>query len=364
MERRRARRHYGAPAFRPAAPAGSRVSVYSIAMRFVSVLLLSLSLVSQSFATPQPVTLFLAKYMHFSRSELQALEEGKVVAKSINTDLTRELAFIGVTHVNAKPSSLITQFRDIETFKKAEAVLKVKKLSDPPAREDFDGLKIETDDIKAIKKCKPGKCGLKLSADMISDLQNAMDQGKGIQSVYQDVLYSYVQAYTSRGNTALCEYNDEKKVVSLLEEFKGILSNSSYLKDEHPELYDHLRNDKPLDRTEKFIYWSKETLGFRPVVSMTEVTIYTATPQNVVIISKQIYANHYMDGSLAITLVMADQDLEHPGFYMMYVNRSRTDMLGGLLGGLKRSIAKSRSTSALKENLQLIKQRLEESEDK
>jgi hypothetical protein len=325
--------------------------------------MLVLALASLCLATPDGVTFFLGKYMRFNSSELKALDEGKVVAKAMDTDLTRELAFIGVTHVNAKASSLISQFRDIETFKKGEAVLKVKKLSDPPTREDFNSLKLETDDIKAIKKCKPGKCDLKLSADMIANLQNAIDHGKPVQSVYQDVLYSYVQSYLSRGNAALCEYNDEKKLVSLLQEFKGILSNSLYLKDEHPELYNHLENEKPLNDSETFIYWSKETLGFRPVVTMTEVTIYKATPQNVVITSKQIYANHYMDGSLATTVVMADQSLDQPGFYMMYINRSRTDMLGGLLGGLKRSIARSRSTSALKENLQLIKHRLEENED-
>jgi len=312
------------------------------------------------FAIPYGVTLFLAKYMHFTRSDLTALEQGKIIAKPIDTNLTRELAFIGVTHVDAKASDLMTQFRDIETFKKGEAVLKVKKLSDPPVREDFNSMKLEPDDIKALKKCKPAKCDLKLSADMIATLQNAISRGKSIESVYQDLMFSYVQSYRSKGNSALCEYNDEKKMVSLFEEFKGILSNSTYLKDSHPNLYSHLEKEIPLTGSEKFVYWSKETLGFRPVVTMTEVTIYRASAQTAVITSKQIYANHYMDGSLGVTLVMADENIEKPGFYMIYINRSRTDMLGGLLAGLKRSIAKSRSTSALKENLQLIKQRLEE----
>ena len=326
------------------------------ALAFLIVLVVATS----ASATPDTVTRFLTKYMHFNRTELSSLNQGKVVAKPLDTNLTRELAFIGVTHVKASASSLIAAFRNIETFKKAEAVLKVKKLSDPPVREDFNALKLEQEDLKALKKCKPGKCDLKLSAAMITNLRDAVDHGKSVQSVYQDVLYSYVQSYLTHGNSALCEYNDEKKIVRMFDEFKGILANSPYLKDTDAELYNHLENEKPFSAAEKFIYWSKETLGFRPVISVTEVTIHHASPQTALIVSKQIYANHYMDGSMAITLLMADQSIDQPGFHMIYINRSRTDMLGGILGGLKRSIAKSRSTSALKQNLTLIKQRLEE----
>jgi hypothetical protein len=316
------------------------------------------------FAMPYAVTLFLAKYMHFNANDLSDVEDGNVVAKPIDTDVKRELAFIGATHVDASPSTLIAQFRDIENFKKADEVLKVKKMSTPPVRKDFSELTLEPNDIKDLKKCKPGKCDLKLSAAMITNLQKALKRGKAIDSVYRDLLFEYVQNYLATGNAALCEYNDEKKIVNLKDEFEGILSNSVYLKEYYPALYEHLEKQKPLPGAEKFIYWSKETLGFRPVITITEVTIYQ-TPKDSVIISKQIYANHYMDGSMAITLIMPDQktDPGQPGFYMMYINRSRTDMLGGLLAGLKRSIAKSRSTSALKENLALIKKRLKENTD-
>ena len=139
---------------------------------------------------------------------------------------------------------------------------------------------------------------------------------------------------------------------------------SPYLKEEIPEFYEYLNTEKkPAGPVETFIYWSKESLGFRPVITMTQVSIFQPAPNQAVIASKQIYANHYMNGSLALTLLLSeDTDLKKPGFYMMYINRSRTDMLGGLLAGLKRSVAKSRSTAALKENLGLIKKRLEESE--
>jgi hypothetical protein len=234
-------------------------------------------------------------------------------------------------------------------------------LKNPPVREDFNPMKLEPDDIKALKKCKPGKCDLKLSAEMIRSLQAPANRGKSIDTIYQDILFHYVQSYLAKGNAGLCEYDDEKKTVRVLDEFNGILAASPYLKEGIPAFYEYLSSEKdPPKPVETFIYWSKETLGFRPVITMTQVSIYKPSPKEAVISSKQIYANHYMNGSLALTLLVPENgDLDKPGFYMMYINRSRTDMLGGLLAGFKRSVAKSRSIAALKENLGLIKKRME-----
>jgi len=196
---------------------------------------------------------------------------------------------------------------------------------------------------------------------MIKSLQAALFRGKSVDTIYQDLLFTYVQSYLAKGNAALYQYNDEKKVVRVLDEFKGILAGSIYLKDRYPELFDYLDQEKSPPGIESFIYWSKETLGFRPVITITHVSILKFPPSNVVISSKQIYANHYMNASLSNTVLVSDhEDFEKPGFHMMYINRSRTDMLGGLFAGLKRSIAKSRSITALKENILLTKKRTEE----
>ena len=314
-------------------------------------------------ALPDPLTRFLAKYMHFSRSELLAVQRGEVVAKPLDTNVKTELAVFGVVRVNAPASLLIETFRDIETFKKGEDVLKVTKLSNPPVREDFNGLTLEADDIKALKKCKPGKCDLKISAEMLKRMQSAITQGKSIDALYRDLLFEYVQSYLAQGNAALYKYNDEKKVVRLLDEFKGIVAASPYLKESLPDFYSYLDTEKrPPNTVESFIYWSKENLGFRPVISITQVSMYKSNATQAVIASKQIYANHYMNGSLGITVALSEQeDLTKPGFYMMYINRSRTDMLGGLLSGLKRSIAKSKSTTAVRQNVLMTKKRLEAS---
>jgi hypothetical protein len=309
----------------------------------------------------------LAKYMRFTRQDLNAVRRGEVVKKALDTRSRTELVFFGITHVNAPPSLLIERFRDIETFKQGEAVKKVKKMSDPPSIEDFKDMTLEKTDLKELRKCKPGKCDMKLSTKMIDRIHreikwNEEGQDKKVTELFRSMLFEYVQDYLTRGNAGLIDYFDQKKGVSLSQEFKSIIQGSSYIREKLPDFYNFLIDypQQPLPESENFLYWSKETLKFRPVITITHVTIYRASPKEAFIASKQIFANHYVTGSLALTgMISQNENPDQAGFYLFYLNRTRTDMLGGLLSGLKRSLARSRSTAALDENLTLIKERLE-----
>lgn len=316
---------------------------------------------------PDSLRVMLAKYMRFTKRDLSAVKSGKVVQKALESNAKSELVFFGIIYVNAPPALLVQRFQDIETFKQGEAVSKVKKISSPPSLADFKELTLEKDEIKELKKCKPAKCSMKLSTEMIDRLHkeanwSAQDHSGKINELYRNMLFEYVQSYLAEGNARLIEYQDQKKPLSLRDEFTAIVKRSQYLQEKMPEFCEYLTDypDKPLEDVDNFLYWSKETLKFRPVVTITHVSIYRHTKFETFIASKQIYANHYLTGSLGITgLLSENEDPDQPGFYLLYLNRSRTDMLGGLLSGLKRSLARSRSTAALEENLTLIKNRLE-----
>jgi hypothetical protein len=340
-------------------------------LRFIVCWLLILLLLSPAAAgpaeLPDSLRVILAKYMRFTRQDLNAVQRGEVVKKALDTRSRTELVFFGITHVNAPPSLLIERFRDIETFKKGEAVKKVKKMNDPPSIEDFKDMTLEKTDLKELRKCKPGKCDMKLSTKMIDRIHREIKwteagQDQKATELFRTLLLEYVQDYLSRGNAGLIDYFDQKKPVSLSQEFKSIIQGSSYIRERLPDFYNFLIDypRHPLPESEHFLYWSKETLKFRPVITITHVTIYRASPKEAFIASKQIFANHDVTGSLALTgMFSQNEDLNQPGFYLFYLNRTRTDMLGGLLSGLKRSLARSRSTAALDENLTLIKQGLE-----
>ena len=74
----------------------------------------------------------------------------------------------------------------------------------------------------------------------------------------------------------------------------------------------------------------------------------------VLVTSKQIYANHYFDGSLGLTAFMSIPD-ESNRSYLVYENRSRADVLGGLFGKMKRGIVQEKAVDNLKNILESSK---------
>ena len=109
------------------------------------------------------------------------------------------------------------------------------------------------------------------------------------------------------------------------------------------------------------IYWVKEDYGFKPVLSIVHGVVYQppARADRAYVVQKQIYANHYFDGSLALATALSATEQGAPVTYLVYVNRSRGDMLRGGLGGLKRNAAQSQARKAAQETLGTIKSQLE-----
>ncbi|MBI4472770.1 MAG: hypothetical protein HY646_08890 [Acidobacteria bacterium] len=173
-----------------------------------------------------------------------------------------------------------------------------------------------------------------------------------------------MKEYFQRGDEALVVYDDRRPQVSLLREFQELLDGFSALSQYAPEFVDYLKHFPAagLRGVENFVYWSKEKAGFKAVTSLTHVAIYTkdiqARPWRF-ITSKQIYANHYFEGSLGLTVLSpgaAGNDC-----WMVYMNRSRTDVLRGWLSGLKRSIIRGRVEGTMKKQLEAMKTKLEKS---
>ena len=212
-----------------------------------------------------------------------------------------------------------------------------------------------------------GDCDVKLPGAIIERLQREVDWKSAnaterATALLRQALLEYVRAYLAGGNRALAEYQDKKQAVRLEEEFRGLLGNSPYLYEYVPESHRYLQDfpqGKPAG-AEDFIYWSLEKFGLKPVLSVTHVTMHRRPSGPVLIASKQIYGSHYFDASLALTALIEGEDASgRPGFYLLYLNRSRADALRGGFSGLKRSLVGGKVNGGMKENMRLTKQRLE-----
>jgi hypothetical protein len=330
---------------------------------FLLPLLLLTAMTIRAQDVPEPLQTFLRQEMHLSTANFAALKQRNVITKLPKTTDSREVAAFSIVRVNAPGAVLTEKLLDIENFKRGEAVLQIGKFSEAPSLVDVQRLTLEKDDLEALRKCRVGSCDLKLSAAMIERFRKevnwlAADWREQATALFRQLLVDYVKAYLREGNKALAEYHDKSDVLRLADETNALLREAPYLKDHAREFLSYLEQypSGQLPDVKNFIYWSKEKFGLKPTVSLTQVTIYRRR-QEVFVASKQLYANHYFEASIGLT-VLAEAE-RSTAFWLMYLNRSRIDALRGGWSGLKRSIAGRRIRKGLEANLRLTQERLE-----
>jgi hypothetical protein len=321
--------------------------------------------------TPPPDSLsaFLQKQLAFTPADLDALDQGQVIARLPKTPETREVAAFAIMQLNVPADFFLKRVQDIVNFKKSNNVLQIGKFSDPPRPEDLSTLTLDASEIETIRRCRVAKCDLKLSATMIERFRNevnwsAPDYQARASALMREILFDHVRTYLKSGNAALGEYSDRPYKLNLADEFRSLVEPAAYMYRYKPELR-HFLLDFPNSRPEhgeSFIYWSKEKFGLKPVVSVTHIAVQRLSRSaysDVVIASKGIYANHYFDASLGLTAFVHDGDSEESQTYLIYINRSKADALRGVFGGLKRSLISSSLKDGAKKNMEIIKQKLE-----
>ena len=293
---------------------------------------------------------FLAPSVVLSESEWRHLERDEVIVRLLHAE-DGQLAVFVATRLHAPPDALVAWTRAIAELKRGKFVLAVGRFSDPPRVGDLDTLQLDERDLEAIRACVPGDCGLKLSASEITSLKAAAVAGgrswrEAVNVEFRRLLVGRVNAYRVGGLSGLAPTVDRDAPVSLEQVFASIVNKSPCLKglpNLERWLQGYPRNDDP--DVESFFYWSKEYYGTgKPVIGITHVGIVRPESNRylpaVLIAGKQIFATHYVEGALGMTLVLQDEVTATP--YLVYLNRARLDLLRGVFGGLARTVFEAR----------------------
>ena len=312
---------------------------------------------------------FLRGPLRLSAEEVRDLGRGQTVAKSLDSRNSHEIAAVGIVRLKVLPAFFLERFRDIARFKSDEAVLQIGKFSSPPRLEDVQSLVWDPDDLRAFGRCRVGDCDVRLSSEAIGRFQREIDwlspqRDEQAMQLGRRLLVELSTAYLRDGDSSLDAYGDRRRPVSPQQEFQALVDESPSPMNLAPEFRRYLIGfpHSPLPQTSNFLYWSKEKIGVRSVVTVTHVATYEPeSPVAVVIIgSRQIYASRYFDASLGVTAMVDARTLGGgEAFDLIYLNRSRTDELEGVWGPLKRTIVRSRARAAMSKYLQLLKTRLE-----
>lgn len=286
--------------------------------------------------------------------EWSALERGEMIVKRLPVANKREVAVFGVARLQGTPEVIMKAFKESMTQQNSKSILATGKLSDPPTLADVETLSLEDRDIEDLKQCVVGKCELKLSAAMIERFQKEMnwtapDYQHQATRLFREMLLDYVRDYQIRRDAALIEYHDQRRAVSMREEQQALLDRLLYVPDFAPEVASYLKSfpHSELSNIENHINWIKIKFGLKPVIIVTHVVTYERPNKNQTLsVSKQIYANHYFDSSLALTAVMSIPT-SAGGSYLIYTNDSRSDSLAGSFSRIRRGLVESQSIENL-----------------
>ena len=309
----------------------------------------------------------LRKQLQLSDTELSALVEGRAIAKTLASSAPREMTTAGGVRIRGNAlARFVTQFKTLEGFRTSQFVLQIEKFGPEPQVRDLDTLTLEPEDAESLRTCRVGACDVQLSADDIQRFRlvnwKSTTAARDAASLYRTILFAHLVRYRATGTKGLVHYQDQDPGVSLAHETQSLLDASPSLLDHATGLREHIRQypSHPDPNTEDFFYWSKEVFGFKPVVGLNHVAVHTdPTSGRVTILTVQIYASHYIEGSLGINALMPDRGSKEAAFYWAYMNRARVGRLGGVLGKIARPVVQHRARSGLMKSLVQTKQRFE-----
>lgn len=292
---------------------------------------------------------FLAPSVVVSARDRADLDRDQVMARVLSGK-GGQLAVFVATRLNAPPDALVAWTRAIAELKRSKFVLAIGRFSDPPRPSDLEDLTLDQRDLDAIRQCRPGNCGLKLSAGDIESLTRVVatagaEWRDAVQREFRRLLVERVVQYQAGGLGALAPSADGKKPRKPAEALSAIVEQSPYLAN-LPHVVAWLKEYPHADSAvESFFYWSKEHYGDgKPVISITHVGIVRPESDHrlpaILVAGKQIFATHYLEGGLGLTMIVHDARNGAP--YLAYVNRSQVDMLRGFFGAFVRGVLEDR----------------------
>jgi hypothetical protein len=226
---------------------------------------------------------------------------------------------------------------------------------------------LDDEDLSAIRRCRRDGCDLKLAGPEMDDLRQTLAEAGGdwkpvLQDAFRRLVLRRVEGYLKNGHAALPGYEDKDGPLSLGARFSAILNASPFLMDGAPRFAEYLDRypHAPIPGVTSFVYWSKERIDGKAVVGATHVSILRSADDrlpSVLVAAKGIFATHYVNASLGVTAVVPGE----PGSpnYLVYVNRSEVDVLGGLFGRVVRLIVERRVKKEASRVLVGLRERLE-----
>lgn len=274
-------------------------------------------------------------------SERARLDNGDPISRVLQTK-GLEVGVLAAAPVSVDGDRLVAWQRRIEDLKKSQYVVAIRRFSNPPRIEDLADLELDSADVNAIRSCRPQNCELKLSAAEMKQLQQTGAKAKGdqtasVQQAFRQIVLDRVKQYLANGH--IPPDDDHRQEVQPSSRFALLLEHTPFLEERLPELAKDLK-DYPSNTdpgVESFLYWSKEHLARKAVISVTHLNIVRSRAPGLpdaLVVGRDVFSSHYVDASLSVMALMRGATSRTN--YLVYVNRTEVDVLHGMFAGMIR----------------------------
>ena len=316
---------------------------------------------------------FFRDYVGLKEDQIAAIRKGRAVAKVVESRTPDEVFVFGSVYVQSTPEKYLKLASDIDALRKLPSYLAIRKFSDPPQLSDLDGFTLEADDIKHLKNCEPGKCDVQLPTEAMDAFKQSVnwpapDAADQVNQLAQKMALEAIERYRRGGNAALGTYMDKHHPAVVGETFTSLLSRSKALPAYLPELERYLLEypEAQSENIQSEFYWEKVNFGLKPTLRIVQAVVYRDFRSKDAVYAvavKQLYASHYFETALDLTICVRDQENPDRGFYLITLKGSQQAGLTGLKGGIVRKVAVDKTRSSLERALGAIKQKLESRTD-
>ena len=315
---------------------------------------------------------FVAPAVPLSRQDRQALLRGDTLAKTVEADARSHLVVFAASRVRTTPAQFIDAMRDITRIWRGRFVPRSGIFSQPIEADDVRAIRLSEEDLNAARRCKPGDCAIKLSDAEIARIsrpaqENAPEWQARTHAAFQSILLDRLHSYRKGALSQLGPFHGREGKIEPHAVFTGLLVDASMVKKHAPEALNYLerypRAPLPPD-TEDHLYWLETVQSPRPTLQALHQVIQKGSPESVgggtiievVILTRQIFATHYVNGSIALTLLVRTGDGQR---YMFYINRISADGLDGWLSYMKRYFIERRVREAARAAFTALKRNIE-----
>jgi hypothetical protein len=349
----------------------SRVAKVQIAVAISALRVVIATTATPSFSQSNPgVQTFFVQNIGLSQDQIAAIRNGQPVTKTLPSRTPTEIFLFGAVYIHAAPESYLQFATDFDRLRKLPSYLSLGVFGNPPQLSDLKDFSFDSDDIQALKNCKPGDCQLQMPASSIEEFQHSINWSapsvnEQVNQLLQKTALQRLLVYQRDGNLALGVYNDKHDPTEVPQQFAYMLSYSKALPERLPDFYQYLLaypNAKPANVEDTF-YWAKVKFGLKPTLRVVQLVTMRGKPADEVVYAiaeKQLYSSHYFETALDLSFcVRGRDDPKQPGFYLIMAMGSEQVGLTGAKGSIVRKTAVGRSVSNLRDALTTIKNTLE-----